>query len=328
MNWNGKRILVTGAGGFIGSHLCEALIDRGARVTALAHYNSASHYGNLQFLSPEKRDALEIVLGNVEDSAFVSDRVKSKDFVFHLAALIGIPYSYVAPYSYLKTNIEGTLNILQASLVHGVQRVVTTSTSETYGSALYTPMDEKHPLQAQSPYSASKIAADKLAESFHLSFGLPVTTVRPFNTFGPRQSARAVIPTIVAQALTQPAVSLGSLFPIRDLNYVKDTVEGFLSVAASEDAVGKVLNLGTGQGVSVGNLAKHILALMRVEKPIRQDEARVRPENSEVVSLICNSEEAHRTGWKPRFSLDEGLEQTIEFIKQNPWLYNPSQYAV
>ena len=228
MNWTGKKILVTGAGGFIGSHLCETLIEVGANVTALIHYNSRNDWGNLEFLSSQHKAALRVVAGNIEDSNFVIRQVKGQTVVFHLAALIAIPYSYIAPLSYVRTNVEGTLAVLEAARMHDVEQIVHTSTSETYGTALYTPIDEKHPLQGQSPYSASKIGADKIAESFYRSFNLPVVTVRPFNTYGPRQSARAVIPTIISQALTQSEIRLGALDPVRDLNYVKDTVQGFI----------------------------------------------------------------------------------------------------
>lgn len=328
MQWSGRNVLVTGAGGFIGSHLCEALLDLGAEVTAMIRYTSRSDWGNLELLPDEQKAALQVVAGNVEDSAFVNGIVKGKEVVFHLAALIAIPYSYIAPSSYVRTNVEGTLNIMEAARTFGAWRVVHTSTSETYGTALYTPIDEKHPLQGQSPYSASKIGADKLVESYHCSFGLPVATIRPFNTYGPRQSARAVIPTIISQALAQPTVRLGALEPVRDLTYVKDTVQGFIKVAESEKAVGQTVNVGFGEGISIGALAETILDLMGSDKRIIHDEERVRPRASEVYTLICDNSKARDIcGWNPRYSLREGLIETIEFVSQHLSLYKPDQYV-
>ena len=329
MNWRGKKVLVTGAGGFIGSHLCEGLLDLGADVTAMVHYNSRGDWGNLEFLPRSYKTALHILAGNIEDSVFVSRIVKNKEIVFHLAALIGIPYSYHAVFSYLRTNVEGTVNVLEAARSYGVARVVHTSTSETYGTALYTPINEKHPLQGQSPYSASKIGADKLAESYWLSFNVPVAIVRPFNTFGPRQSARAVIPTIITQALTQEQVRLGATDPVRDLTYVKDTVLGFIKVAESERAIGEVINIGTGWGISIGDLAARILTLLALEKPIVLDLERVRPEKSEVHKLICDNRKAlENTDWSVQYSFEDGLKATIEFVQQHIGLYKPNQYMV
>ncbi len=327
--WVGKRVLVTGAGGFIGSHLCEALVEAGAEVTAMIHYSSRSDWGNLEYLSPQHKKALNVTAGNIEDSDFVMRQVKGQAIVFHLAALIGIPYSYVAPRSYLRTNIEGTLNVVEAARHYDVERIVHTSTSETYGTALYTPIDEKHPLQGQSPYSASKIAADKMAESYHLAFGLPVSTIRPFNTYGPRQSDRAVIPTIISQALTQPEIRLGSLDPVRDLNFVKDTVGGFLKIAESPNTIGQVTNVGYGKGITIGELAETILSLMQVDKPIVTDDRRVRPSNSEVFTLICNNTKASEiAGWQPQYSLEAGLQATIDFVQQHLNLFKTDQYSV
>ncbi|SRR5216683_161382 len=329
MTWKGRKLLVTGAGGFIGSHLCESLVEAGADVTAMLHYSSRSDWGNLEFLPPDVRASLKVVAGNIEDSHFVMREMNGQEVVFHLAALIAIPFSYVAPLSYVRTNVEGTLNVLEAARQHGVGRVVHTSTSETYGTAIYSPIDEKHPLQGQSPYSASKIGADKIAESYHRAFGLPVTTLRPFNTYGPRQSARAVIPTIIVQALSEPEIRLGSLVPIRDLNFVKDTVAAFLSVAAADGAIGKTINAGTGEGVSIGKLATLILEMMGCKKPVVEDSARVRPETSEVFHLVCDNRLALEvTGWKPSFSLKEGLGQAIDFVTHHAGLYRASQYTL
>ena len=328
--WVGKRVLVTGAGGFIGSHLCETLVSAGAEVTAMIHYSSRSDWGNLELLSPEHRHSLNVVSGDIQDSDFVMRQVKGQAVVFHLAALIGIPYSYVAPRSYLRTNIEGTLNVVEAARhFDSIERIVHTSTSETYGTALYTPIDEKHPLQGQSPYSASKIAADKMAESYHLAFDLPISTIRPFNTYGPRQSARAVIPTIISQALTQTQIHLGSLDPVRDLNFVKDTVLGFIKIAESTKTIGQVTNIGYGKGITIGELAQMILTIMQVDKPIVADANRVRPSASEVFTLICNNTQAADIAdWRPQYSLEAGLRETIDFVRQNLNLFKSDQYSV
>lgn len=329
MNWGAKKVLVTGAGGFIGSHLCEALLDTGADVTAMIRYTSRSDWGNLEFLPHEKKAALRVVAGNIEDSNFVARQVKGKNVVFHLAALIAIPYSYVAPLSYVRTNVEGTLNVLESARNWGVERIIHTSTSETYGTALYTPIDERHPLQGQSPYSASKISADKIAESYHLSFDLPVATIRPFNSYGPRQSARAVIPTIITQALTQPEIRLGSLGPVRDLTFVKDTARGFIKIAEADKATGETVNVGFGKGITIGDLASTILSLMGSRKTIAQDDSRVRPEKSEVYTLICDNAKARKMiDWEPRHSLREGLLETIEFVSANMNFYKPTTYAI
>jgi NAD dependent epimerase/dehydratase len=324
------RVLVTGAGGFIGSHLVEALVGAGSRVKALVRYTSRGGWGHLEQVAPEARDSVEVVLGDMRDAQFLRNQVRGCDVVFHLAALIGIPYSYEATESYVDTNVRGTLNVLQAAREAAVQKIVITSTSEVYGSACYTPMDEKHPLQAQSPYSASKIAADKLAESYHLSFGLPVVTVRPFNTYGPRQSARAVIPTIVSQVLAGgDALRLGSLEPVRDLTYVEDTVRGFLRAAVSEQAVGQVINLGSGQGISIGDLAQMVMQIVGRKLAIVTEEDRVRPQASEVRLLIAKTERARELlGWEPEVSLTEGLKRLIEYISANMSAYRVGSYAV
>src|SRR6185503_5194855 len=266
MSWNGQKVLVTGAAGFIGSHLAERLVALGANTRAFVHYNSSGSWGWLD--RSLVRDQIEVVLGDVRDRESIDVAMKKVDVVFHLAALIAIPYSYDAPLSYVRTNVEGTLNVLQSARSQSVGKIVHTSTSEVYGTARSVPISEEHPLQGQSPYSASKIGADKIAESFYLSFGLPVVVVRPFNTFGPRQSARAVIPTIISPALRESAISLGNLEPTRDLNYVADTVVGFIKAAEAPNAVGEVINLGTGQEISIGKLAETILAMMGKRLPV------------------------------------------------------------
>jgi len=324
------RVFVTGAGGFIGSHLVEALADAGAHVRALVRYTSRGSWGHLEQLAPELRASLEVVLGDVRDAQFIRRQIDGCHVVFHLAALIGIPYSYQASESYVDTNVRGTLHILEAARESGAQRVVITSTSEVYGTARHTPIDESHPLQAQSPYSASKIAADKLAESYYLSFGLPVVTVRPFNTYGPRQSARAVIPTIISQLLAgKDRLHLGSLDPVRDLVYVEDTVRGFLRAGTVQQAVGQVINLGTGQGISIGDLARLIMKVVGREVPVVEDAERVRPEASEVRLLVASAEVARRVlGWKPEVSLTEGLRRVTEYISGNISAYRVGSYAV
>lgn len=328
MSWSGKKVLVTGAAGFIGSHLCEELVGLGAEVTALLHYNSRDDWGNLEFLPSDKRTALQVLAGNVEDARFVDSAVKGKAVVFHLAALIGIPYSYVAPGSYVRTNIDGTFNILEAARRWGTERIVHTSTSETYGTALYAPIDEKHPIQAQSPYSATKIAADSLCESYARSFDMPVSVIRPFNTFGPRQSARAIIPCVISQALAEKRVNLGSLTPVRDLTYVKDTVQGFLRIAEEPRTIGNVVNIGNGAGITIGDLAARILKLMNLDVPVELDLRRVRPEKSEVFKLICDNTRAQEwLGWKPQHTLDEGLLKTIEFVRSRLDSFRTSNYA-
>ena len=329
MTWKRKRVLVTGAGGFIGSHLCESLVEAGADVTAILRYSSRSDWGNLEFLPPDIRAQLKVVAGNIEDSHFVMHQVKGQEVVFHLAALIAIPFSYVAPLSYVRTNVEGTLNVLEAARQQGIDRVVHTSTSETYGTAIYAPIDENHPLQGQSPYSASKIGADKIAESYYRAFSLPVITIRPFNTYGPRQSARAVIPTIISQALSEPEIRLGSLAPIRDLNFVKDTVAALLAIAAADGAIGKTINVRTGEGTTIGELAALILEIMDCRKPVVEDSVRLRPDASEVFHLVCDNRLALEVaGWKPAFTLKQGLHQAIDFVARHQGLYKASQYAV
>jgi NAD dependent epimerase/dehydratase len=323
------NILVTGAAGFIGSHLVETLLRRGENVSAIVRYNSASSIGNLRFLPEALRAKLSVFPGNVEDSDFVYRAVEGQDIVFHLAALIAIPYSYVAPRSYVRTNIEGTLNVLEAARRHRTFRIIHTSTSEVYGTALRTPIDENHPLQGQSPYSASKIGADKVAESYFRSFDMPVVVLRPFNTFGPRQSARAFIPTIVSQALGRNEIHLGSLAPQRDMTFVTDTVAGFILASTAAGIEGQTINLGTGETYTIGDFARRILRLMGMDKPIISDAARERPSKSEVMKLQAdNSKAARLLGWSPATPLDDGLRQVIDFISSNRELYAPTTYTI
>jgi UDP-glucose 4-epimerase len=325
----GRDVLVTGAGGFIPSHLVEALVEAGARVRALVHYNSRNHWGHLERLEPAVKQALDVRLGDVRDPFLVDRYTEGIDTVFHLAALIPIPYSYVAPAEYVETNIRGTLNVLEAARRQGVRRVLHTSTSETYGTARYTPIDEEHPLQGQSPYSASKIGADKLAESYWRSFGTPVVTVRPFNTFGPRQSARAFLPTVLAQALTADVVKVGSLDPVRDMNYVSDTARGFLLAATAEGIDGETINLGTGRGVTMGELLETAVAATGREVRVETDPARVRPEKSEVFTLVADATRAkERIGWTPEVSLEEGVARTAAWIREHLDDYKPDVYTV
>jgi len=329
MNWQNKKVLITGAGGFIGSHLVDTLVDHGANVTAFVHYNSRNNWGWLENRYSSDTPNFQVVAGDVADMGFVQKAVTDQDIVFHLAALIGIPYSYSAPESYVNTNIKGTLNIMQASMNTGVERIIQTSTSEVYGTAQYTPIDEHHPLQGQSPYSASKIGADKIAESYYYSFNLPVITARPFNTFGPRQSTRAVIPTIITQALTSNTVKLGSLTPVRDLSFVGDTVQGFLNLAESKKAIGKTINIGTGRGVTMGELAKQIIDLINPKAKIICEQGRIRPEKSEVMKLVCDNTLIREvTGWQPQYTLEDGLIPTIDWMKQYISEYKSGIYTV
>jgi len=326
-DWTGRRVLVTGAGGFIGSHLVERLVDLGANVRALVEYNSLGSWGWLDE-SPARGD-IEVVLGDVRDRDSMVVAAATRDVVFHLAALIAIPWSYDAPAAYVETNVVGTLNLLRAAQQAGVERVVHTSTSEVYGTARYAPIDEAHPLQAQSPYAASKIGADKIAEAFHLSFGLPVATLRPFNTYGPRQSARAVIPTILTQLLAGETVALGNLAPTRDFTYVTDTVEAFVKVVDVAESVGRVLNIGTGREIAIGDLAERIEAVVEMRAPIDLDPARVRPDGSEVERLCANADAARTLlAWEPQVSLDEGLVATAEWIGRNLERYRIGTYTV
>lgn len=326
-DYRDKKVLVTGAGGFIGSHLAEACVRLGAQVTALVHYNSSGSWGLLDALPEQLLGNMNVVAGDIQDAEFVRRAVKDKAVIFHLAALIAIPYSYIAPRSYVRTNVEGTLNVLEAARAESTPRIVHTSTSEVYGTALQRPISESHPLQGQSPYSATKIAADKLAESYHRSFELPVITVRPFNTFGPRQSARAFIPTVISQALSSDVIKLGSLDPRRDMTFVTDTVDGFLRAGLLKAYDGEVLNLGTGETQSVGDIANMILRIMGSDKPIVADVDRIRPKDSEVLELVSDNRRAAEVmAWHPRVSLHDGLVQTVEYVRKHIGSYRTDRY--
>ena len=319
--------MVTGAGGFIGSHLTERLVKLGAETRALVHYNSRGHRGWLG--DSQHRDHIEFIAGDIRDIGSLRHAFNGVDVIFHLAALIAIPYSYRAPASYVETNVGGTFNVLQAALDCEAPCLVHTSTSEVYGTAQEVPIRESHSLRGQSPYAATKIGADKLAECFYLSFGLPVVTVRPFNTFGPRQSARAVIPAIITQGLKGDTVRLGSLEPTRDFNYVTNTVDGYIAAAQSPDAVGSTVNLGSGREISIGNLALLIGELVGRDLKIVTDQQRLRPEKSEVERLLADNSLAHNLiGWKPTVSLEVGLERSIAWIRDNMDRYHDDSYGV
>lgn len=323
-----KNILVTGAGGFIGSHLTELLVEKGYNVKAFVHYNSWNKWGWLDLSSAKNR--IEIITGDIRDYDSVFAAMQGCDTVFHLAALIGIPYSYVSPQAYIKTNIDGTYNVLQAARQLNLEKIIVTSTSETYGTAQYVPIDELHPMVGQSPYSATKIAADQLSISYYKSFDLPVKIVRPFNTFGPRQSARAIIPTVISQILAgQTSLKLGNLTPTRDLTFVKDTANGFLEIALSNMLYGEITNIGMSEEISIRDLVKLISELIGTEVEIMSDEQRIRPDKSEVERLFCNNTKIMtNTNWKPNYTLQTGLEETIEWIKLNQSYFKPEIYNV
>ena len=323
------RVLVTGAGGFIGSHLCEDLVTAGASVRALVRYNSMQSHGMLEQLTQDIYENVEVISGDVRDAFSMRRTVKGCEVVFHLAALIGIPYSYHAPQSYVDTNVSGTLNVLEACLAEGVKRVLHTSTSEVYGTACYTPIDEAHPLQGQSPYSASKIAADKLAESYYRSFNLPVVTIRPFNCFGPRQSARAFIPAMIAQILREEKIFCGSLRPLRDYTFVKDTTAGFIACATVAGIEGATINVGSGRKISMGDLLNRIMDKMNVSKEIVQNRTGFDRTRARCSKLICDNTNARDLlGWSPRRSLDEGLNETIEYVQKHITSYKTEHYVV
>ena len=324
------KVFVTGADGFIGSHLTEELVKRGYQVKAFVCYNSFNTWGWLDTLPEAVMKHVEIFQGDIRDPNGVYEAMKEVDAVFHLAALIAIPFSYHSPDTYVDTNIKGTLNVLQAARKLETKRVLVTSTSEVYGTAQYVPIDEKHPFQGQSPYSATKIGADRLAESFYRSFGLPVTIVRPFNTYGPRQSARAVIPTVITQLLAgKREIKLGSLTPTRDFNYVKDTADGFISIYESECTIGEEINIATQKEISIGQLAKELIRQINPEAEIICDGERLRPEKSEVNRLLgCNEKILRLTDWRPKYSLEEGLKETICFLRDNMDKYKADLYNI
>jgi len=329
MDFKGKRVLVTGAGGFIASHLVERLVSEGARVRAFVHYNARGDAGLLRYLPAEMHSKLKILTGDLRDVEALRAATRDVDTVFHLGALIAIPYSYDHIREVVETNVMGSLNVMLAAREMHVRRVIHTSTSEVYGTAQYAPIDEKHPLQAQSPYSASKIGADKVVESLVDSFNVPIVTIRPFNTYGPRQSARAIIPTVITQAMTRNEVHLGNLEPMRDFTFVSDTVEGFLMAAKADDSiVGEAINLGTGTTVRIGDLVTMIFKLLNKQPKIITESQRLRPPKSEVLKLQSNNMKAReRIGWVPLVSLEEGLRQTISWIADNLPDYQPDEYV-
>ncbi|MBN1384699.1 MAG: GDP-mannose 4,6-dehydratase [Elusimicrobia bacterium] len=329
MEWKKKRVLITGSGGFIASHLLERLVGLHASVNAFVRYNSRNDCGLIEHLPPVVKKSINIIAGDLRDYDAVYDAMKGCDTVFHLAALIAIPYSYVHPREVIETNIMGTYNVLNAARRLKVKKVVHTSTSEVYGTAVKVPISEDHPLQGQSPYSASKIGADKIAESFYCSFGLPVATIRPFNTYGPGQSARAIVPTIITQALKNNVVYLGSLTPKRDLTYVTDTVEGFIKVSESEKVIGEVINIGSGSEIAIGDLAKKVVGLLDKNIKIVLEKKRIRPKNSEVERLLADNKKAKKLlGWTPKVSLEQGLEETIKWFRDNLKSYKTDIYNV
>jgi NAD dependent epimerase/dehydratase len=313
------KVLVTGAGGFIGSHLAEALVRMGEEVRAFIRYNSRDERGLLEYLPKEIQSQIEVIPGDLMDPHGVRKAVRGCAKIFHLGALIAIPYSYVHPFDFVQANVVGTAHLLNACLDHeGLESIIHTSTSEVYGTAQYSPIDESHPLQAQSPYAASKVAADKLAESYYLSFNLPVAILRPFNTFGPRQSLRAIIPTIISQAIGNQKILLGNIKPRRDFLFVKDTVRGFIQIGTCNEAIGKVVNIGTGKDLSIGELAKKIIELIGKGGKVEIEDRRFRPEKSEVMQLLADTRLAQKLfGWAPKYSLEDGLKETIEWYREN-----------
>jgi len=325
-----KKILVTGADGFIGSHLTEELVRQGYQVKAFSYYNSFNNWGWLDSIPKNVLNEIEVFTGDIRDSNGVREAMTGCDAVFHLAALIAIPFSYHSPEAYVDTNVKGTLNVLQAARLLDTERVLVTSTSEVYGTAQYVPIDEKHPYQGQSPYSATKIGADRIAESFYRSFNLPVTIVRPFNTFGPRQSARAVIPTIITQLLSgRTEIKLGSLTPTRDFNYVKDTADGFIEIYKSDKTIGEEINIATQKEISVGQLAEELIRQINPSAKIICDEQRLRPEKSEVNRLLgCNEKIKALTNWSPKYTFEQGIAETIEFFKNNLEKYKTDIYNI
>lgn len=325
-----SKILVTGADGFIGSHLVEALVKSGKEVKAFTYYNSFNTWGWLDILPKNIMKEVDVFTGDIRDPNGVREAMKEMEEVYHLAALIAIPFSYHSPDTYVDTNIKGTLNVLQAARDTDISRLLITSTSEVYGTAQYVPIDELHPYQGQSPYSATKIGADRLAESFYRSFNMPITIVRPFNTYGPRQSARAVIPTIITQLLAgKEEIELGSLSPTRDFNYVKDTVNGFIEIAKSNKTIGEEINIATQQEISIGELAEELIRQINPNAKIKCDEQRLRPEKSEVNRLLGSNEKIKKlTDWKPSYTFEQGIAETIEFFKENLDKYKIDIYNI
>lgn len=327
MKWENKKVFITGAGGFIGSHLTENLVDSGADVKAFLRYNSRNDWGMLEYLNKDILEQIDVITGDLRDSDAIRSATKNTDIIFHLGSLIAIPYSYMHPRDTIESNILGTLNVLTAAKENEVSKIVHTSTSEVYGTAKYVPIDEKHSLQGQSPYSASKISADKIVESFFLSFELPIATIRPFNTYGPRQSARAVIPTIISQALNKDKIHLGSLEPTRDYTYVTDTVQAFIKIAESPKSIGEVINIGSNFEISIGDLAQKIFSLLNKKIDISTDYDRIRPKDSEVERLWCDNSKAKKLlNWEPKITLEEGLKNVIEWVDTNYNFYKSGIY--
>jgi len=330
MYWQGKKVLITGAEGFIGSHLTERLVELGADVTALVQYNSFNNWGWIDTFDKTIKESIKVVTGDIREYDGLKRIIRGQEVLLHLAALIAIPYSYLSPMAYVKTNVEGTTNVLEACREYGVEKIVHTSTSETYGTALYVPIDEKHPMQGQSPYSASKIGADKMAESYYKSFNMPIATIRPFNTYGPRQSARAIIPTIISQILAgKTEIKLGSLTPTRDFNFVKDTTEAFIKVAESAKTIGEVINAGSNYEITIEDTVRKIIKIIGKDVKILRDDERIRPKNSEVNRLWAdNTKIKELTGWKPNYNIDRGLEATVAWIKNNMQYFKTDIYNV
>jgi len=327
--WDKRTVLVTGAGGFIGSHLTERLFGLGANIRAFVRYTSRADEGFIKYFSDDLRKNIDIVYGDIRELETVVKAADGVDVIFNLAALVGIPYSYIHPQEVIEANTIGTLNVLMAARDAGVEKLIQTSTSEVYGTARYVPINEEHPKQPQSPYSASKIAADAIALSFYHSFDLPVAVIRPFNTYGPRQSDRAVIPSIISQVLTKDKLTLGNTTPTRDFTFVTDTAEGFIKTAESEKSVGMEINIGTGQEISIEDLTKKIISLVGRDVVIEHDKKRIRPARSEVERLCADNRKARNIlGWLPKVSLTDGLEKTVDFIKNNPGFYNPDKYRM
>ncbi len=329
MNWTNKNVLLTGSGGFIGSHLAERLVRLGANVKAFVRYNSRNDCGQLEYLHDNILSKITVIAGDLRDPDAVREVVVDTDIIFHLGSLIAIPYSYIHPMEVIDTNVIGTTNVLMAAKDNDIEKIIHTSTSEVYGTAKYVPINEKHPLQGQSPYSASKIGADMIAYSFYTSFKLPVAIIRPFNTYGPRQSARAVTPTIITQALSKKVIKLGSLHPTRDLTFISDTIEGFIKIAENEKSIGEVINIGSGFEISIGDLAEKILRLTKSKAKIETDKKRLRPKDSEVERLWADSTKARKMlNWQPQVNLDDGLKMTIKWISDHIDEYKVGMYTI